>query len=163
MKPLFAKYARLLLIAGLVLLADQASKLWIIRALDPGRVIEIIPGFFNIVHVQNPGGAFGFMAGSGPRWRALFFVIFTIAALLMILYLYRSTPSRHKWLLTAFSLIAGGALGNLIDRLRHGEVVDFIDLYAGSLHWPAFNAADSAITVGMVIFGVSVVCKKTPV
>jgi len=161
--PGFAKYARLLFIAGLVLLADQASKLWILHSLDPGRVIEVIPGFFNIVHVQNPGGAFGFLAGSSPQWRALVFVFFTLVAMGMILYLYKSTPARHKWLLTAFSLIIGGALGNLLDRLRLGEVVDFLDLYAGSLHWPAFNAADSAITVGMLIFGFSLICRKTPV
>jgi len=156
------KYIRLPLIAGLIVLADQLTKAWVLRAISPYEVIPVIPGFFNLIHVQNPGGAFGFFASAGSQWRALFFIIFSIAAVLMILYLYKSTPASYKWLLSAFSLVAGGAAGNLVDRLRFGQVVDFIDIYVGGWHWPAFNIADSAITVGMLVFAYYLITRKYP-
>ncbi len=157
------KYLRLLIVAGLVIAADQASKHLVISSIELNQVVKIIPGFLNLVHFRNPGGAFGFFSGSGFEWRGPFFIIFTLAAVSIIVYLYRSTPERSTWLLTGFSLIAGGALGNLVDRLRFGQVVDFIDLYAGRFHWPAFNVADSAITVGMLIFVYYLAFKKYPV
>jgi len=157
------KYARLPLIAGLVVIADQLTKWWVLRGIGGYEVIPVIPGFFNLIHVQNPGGAFGFFAEQDSHLRALFFIFFSLLAVLLILYLYRSTPARYKWLLIGFSLIVGGAAGNLIDRIRFGHVVDFIDLYVGRLHWPAFNIADSAITIGMLIFAGYLITKKYPV
>lgn len=157
------KYARLPIIAGLIVIADQLTKWWVLHAIAAYEVIPVIPGFFNLVHFQNPGGAFGFFAEQNSQIRALFFIVFSLVAVLLILYLYRSTPGQYKWLLTGFSLIVGGAVGNLVDRLRFDHVVDFIDLYVGDLHWPAFNIADSAITIGMVIFALYLVTKKYPV
>lgn len=156
------KYTRLPLIAGAVIAADQLTKWWVLHAIAAYETIRIVPGLFNLIHVQNPGGAFGLFAAPNSNVRGLFFILFSIIAVALILYLYRSTSIRHKWLLTGFSLIVGGAIGNLIDRLRFGRVVDFIDLYIGNLHWPAFNIADSAITVGMIIFAIYLITKKYP-
>ena len=157
------KYVWLPAIAGLVVIADQLTKWWVLQTIAAYDVIPIIPNFLNLIHVQNPGGAFGFFANQSSQVRALFFVFFSLVAVILILYLYKSTPAKFKWLLAGFSLIVGGAVGNLIDRLRFGYVVDFLDVYAGNLHWPAFNIADSAITVGMVIFAVYLITKKYPV
>ena len=146
-----------------VALADQLTKWWVLKGIGAHEVIPVIPGFFNLIHVLNPGGAFGFFAGQSQHLRALFFIGFSLLAVVLILYLYRSTPAEYKWLLTGFSLIVGGAAGNLVDRVRFGHVVDFIDLYVGALHWPAFNIADSAITIGMIIFAGYLITKKYPV
>ncbi len=157
------KYLRLPLITVLVVAADQLSKWWVLAAIPRHSVVPVVPGFLNLVRVHNPGGAFGFLAGQSSLWRGLFFIFFSLVAVGIILWLYRQTPAVYKWLLTGFSLIIGGALGNLIDRLRFGQVVDFIDVYAGRFHWPAFNLADSAITVGVVIFGLYLLSRKYPV
>jgi len=154
---------RLVLVSICVILLDQVTKWLIVRHLPLYAHIPVIDHFFNITHILNPGGAFGFFAGQSPQLRALFFIFFSLLAVGLILYLYRTTPANYKWLLTGFSLIVGGAVGNLIDRIRFGHVVDFIDLYVGKLHWPAFNIADSAITIGMLIFAGYLITKKYPV
>jgi len=156
------KYARLVFIVGLVVFADQLTKAWVLRAISPYEVIPVVPGLLNLIHVQNPGGAFGLFAAAGSQWRLLFFIVFSLLAVLMLLYLYRSTPAAYKWLLTGFALVVGGAAGNLVDRLRLGQVIDFIDFYLGKRHWPAFNIADSAITIGMLIFAFYLISKKYP-
>ena len=114
--------------------------------------INVIPGFFNLIHIHNPGGAFGFMAEGSSSARALFFLVMSMAAIGLVFYYYRKIPSAYGMLSLGFALILGGALGNLIDRLRMGKVVDFLDVYVRDWHWPAFNVADSAITIGMAIF-----------
>ena len=123
------------------------------------EVITVIPGFFNLTYVRNRGAAFGMLAGVPGIWRSAFFIVVTVIAIAAIVLLIRKTSERL--LVAAFSLIAGGALGNLIDRIRYGEVVDFIDWYVRSHHWPTFNVADSAISVGVgllvidMLFGAS--------
>ena len=157
------KYLRLPIVAALVVIIDQLSKWWVLSAIEQHSAVPVIPGFFNLVLVHNPGGAFGFLAGHSAHWRGLFFIFFSLVAVGLILWLYRQTPAAYKWLLTGFALILGGAFGNLIDRLRFGRVVDFLDVYVGTWHWPAFNVADSAITAGMLIFGFYLVSRKYPV
>lgn len=140
------------LILLVVLGADQLSKQWIVSTMDLYQVREIIPGLFNLVHVTNKGGAFSMLASIDSPLRHYFFVLIqggaavglTIAALKM----------RHHGPLyrVSFALIAAGALGNLIDRLRHGAVIDFLDFYLGGYHWPAFNVADSSICIGVGLF-----------
>jgi signal peptidase II len=124
--------------------------------------IAVIPGFFNLTHIRNPGGAFGFMAAGSQGLRNLLFLGVSALAMGLIVFFYRSTPKTHPALASALAMIFGGAVGNLIDRLRFGEVVDFLDLYLGAYHWPAFNVADSAITVGITIFIAHVVLGKMP-
>jgi signal peptidase II len=137
-----------LAIASLVVLLDQATKVWILATLKLHEGFPLIDGFFNIVHVRNPGAAFGFLAGAPPLFRYLFFIAVTVAAIVLILHYLRASRIEDFSLVSALALILAGAVGNLIDRIRFGEVVDFLDVYIGSHHWPAFNVADSAITVG---------------
>ena len=150
------------LITGLVVLLDQATKLLVLAKMPLYHSIPVIEGFFNLTHIRNPGGAFGFMAAGSQGVRNLLFIGVSIVAMGLIVYFYRSTPKTYPYLASALSLIFGGAVGNLIDRLRFGEVVDFLDVYVGAYHWPAFNVADSAITVGITIFIAHLVLGKMP-
>ncbi len=133
-----------LLVAGL----DQGSKALVKSILAHEGVKTVIPGFFNLVYLWNPGVAFGFFAGGGEGLRYFFIFANLLAAVGLFCY------ARGKDLPTQVlsGLIAGGALGNLIDRLLYGKVFDFLDFYLGPYHWPAFNLADSAITIGVLGF-----------
>jgi len=110
--------------------------------------LSVIPGFFDLTYVRNPGAAFGFLAQASPALRSFFFSAVAVIAVFLILYFIIRHKEGTLLQATALSLISGGALGNLLDRVRFGEVVDFLDFYVGSYHWPAFNVADSAISVG---------------
>ncbi|MFP4194272.1 MAG: signal peptidase II [Desulfosalsimonas sp.] len=147
--------------AGAVL-ADQISKWMILNIIPLYRHIEVIPGLFNIVHYRNPGGAFGLFASNSGFYLSLVFLVVTIAAMGLIIYLYSGLPAQSRLPAAGLALVFGGAAGNIIDRLRFGNVVDFIDVYVGDYHWPAFNIADSAISVGVIIFAGYVIFKKTP-
>ena len=156
------KYTKLTIVAGLVVLLDQISKALILRHLPRHHSIPIIAGLFDITHIRNPGGAFGLMASMSPTVRTVVFLFISSLAVGLILYFYTKTPRSQPLLATGFALIFGGAIGNLIDRVRMGIVIDFLDVYVGKYHWPAFNIADSAITVGIFIFGFHLLFKKMP-
>jgi signal peptidase II len=157
-----SKYTKLLLIGGAVVGLDQITKALILNHVGLYQSISVIPGFFNITHIHNPGGAFGFLSGAGSGLRSVVFLLVSSMAVGLIFWFYRKTPDTHPWLAAAFALIFGGAIGNLIDRIRFGKVVDFLDFYVGRWHWPAFNIADSAITVGIAVFVVHLVFKRMP-
>ncbi len=131
-----------------VVVLDLFTKELVLHHLPLYGKRELIPGFFNLVHVRNTGVAFSFFAGGDNPWRSKILAAFTVAALGMVGFLYRQTDSTEWEKRWALSLIAGGAVGNLVDRIRFGEVVDFLDFYLGPYHWPAFNVADMAITAG---------------
>lgn len=150
------------MIVGLVVLLDQATKVLVLAKIPLYHSIAVIPGFFNLTHIHNPGGAFGFMATGSHEVRTFLFLGVSAIAMGLIVYFYLSTPKTYPYLASALAMIFGGAVGNLIDRLRFGEVVDFLDVYVGAYHWPAFNVADSAITVGITIFIAHVVLGKMP-
>jgi len=156
------KYGRLLLIAGTIIIADQITKAVVLAKMALYQSITIIPGFFSLTHIHNPGGAFGFLAQQNATVRVAVFLVASIVAIGLIFMFYRQIPRSHPFLASGLALILGGAIGNLIDRLRFGKVVDFLDFYIGSLHYPAFNVADSAITVGVTIFLVHLVFRKLP-
>jgi signal peptidase II len=156
------KYIRFSLIASLVIIADQFTKYLVLKHMPLFKSISVIPGLFSLTHVRNPGGAFGFLASNGLPWRHWLFIGAVIFALGMILYFYHKTPKTHPYLGIGLALIFGGAIGNLIDRLRFGEVVDFLDVYVAHLHWPTFNVADSAVTIGVSIFIAHIIFKKMP-
>ena len=156
------KYTLLALVAGVILVCDQATKAIVLKLMPLHQSVTVIPGFFSLTHVHNPGGAFGFMANQGAEVRQVLFLFASSVAIGLILYFYHKTPSTHRWLALALASIFGGAVGNLVDRLRFGKVVDFLDFYIGQLHWPAFNVADSAITIGIGIFMVHILFNKLP-
>ena len=156
------KYGRLLIIAGAIVIADQITKAVVLSNMALYQSITLIPGFFSLTHIHNPGGAFGFLAQQDASIRIGIFILASSVAIFFIFLLYRQIPKTHPTLSAGLALIFGGAIGNLIDRLRFGKVVDFLDFYIGALHWPAFNVADSAITVGVGIFIAHLLLRKLP-
>jgi signal peptidase II len=153
---------RLILVSGGVVLADQVTKYMITLNLALHEHVVVIDNFFNINHVLNPGGAFGFFADGSPMVRKFIFLFLSSLVALFILWLYRKVASDLVFLSFGLALIFGGAIGNLIDRFRFGKVVDFLDFYYGTAHWPAFNIADSGISIGMGILIYHVVLNKIP-
>ena len=132
-----------------ILLLDQWTKHAVVQALPLYRRVKVIQGFFNLTHVRNTGGAFGIFGGEKGGLGSILFVVVSLIAIGAILFLFFRVKENEKTLAFSFSLILSGAVGNLIDRLRFGEVVDFLDFHLSSYHWPAFNVADSAICVGI--------------
>ena len=128
-----------------IVLADRLTKLWVLETFAPGERLSVT-GFFNLVLVFNKGAAFSFLAGASGWQTPVFTAISSIAAVVITVLILRNTGNRM--LCAALGLILGGALGNLWDRLLWGHVVDFLDFHAAGWHWPAFNVADSAITIG---------------
>lgn len=131
-----------------VILLDQATKLWIQNHMVLYTTRPVLPDFFNIVYVLNRGAAFGFLNRSDIAWQTYFFFAATALAVMIIVHLLRLARSDDKLLIIGLGSILGGAIGNLIDRIKTGEVVDFLDFYWKSYHWPAFNVADIAIFLG---------------
>ena len=134
-----------LLITAFTLAFDQFTKYWAATRLKTGDDIDIIPGFFRLSYTENPGIAFGI--GSDSDWRWLLIAISTVAIFIVIFYMMR-TPASNSLLLWSLALLAAGIGGNLVDRVRTGRVIDFIEFYYGTYHFPVFNIADTAITIG---------------
>jgi signal peptidase II len=135
-------------IAAAIVVTDQVAKWAVLGSFAPGER-RVLTGFFNLVLVLNKGAAFSLLADA-PGWQTPLFVVFSlVAAVIVSVVLFRSPA--QPMLCAGLALILGGALGNVIDRLRFGQVVDFLDFHALGWHWPAFNLADSAITVGAAL------------
>jgi signal peptidase II len=134
-----------------VLVLDQVTKSLVIHSVPLHQSIPVIRGFFNITHVKNTGAAFGVFSGYTSPVRTLFFTAITIAALAFIILIYRKVRTNRVLVPFCLSLIMAGALGNMVDRIRWGYVTDFLDLYWRTYRWPAFNVADSAITIGICL------------
>ncbi len=144
-------WIRLALVSGCVVFADQSTKYIIKINLSLHNNIIVIEKFFNITHIMNPGGAFGFLATQSPEIRKFIFLFLSSIVVFFVLWFYKKTALNFVFFSYGLALIFGGAIGNLIDRFRYGNVLDFLDFYIGSAHWPAFNVADSAISIGMCI------------
>ena len=137
------------IISVIVVAFDQATKLHIDYHFDLHESLPVIPGLFSLTYIRNQGAAFGILAESSIR--IPFFICVSLLAMLAILWFLRTRQNSQRLGNVGLSLVFAGALGNLIDRIRLGEVIDFIDVYWRQHHWPAFNIADSAITVGVVL------------
>lgn len=135
-------------VALVVLLLDQASKWMAVTHIEAHQSLSVIPGFFNLVLVKNRGMAFGIFSQTRSGFYYYFLLFTTIGATGVILFFFFWIKRSKKWLTVGLSLILGGALGNLVDRVRLGYVIDFLDFFLKGYHWPAFNVADSAVTVG---------------
>jgi len=134
-----------------IIVLDQLSKMIVDRTMALHGSIPIIDGFFNLTYVRNTGAAFGMFSRSHQAFRLPFLILVSVVAIGFILTMLRRLRNQETGMITALAFILGGALGNLIDRLLHGEVIDFLDVYWSSYHWPAFNLADSFITIGVTI------------
>jgi signal peptidase II len=154
------KWLLLIITAGIIVTADQWTKQLIIDSVPLHTGVEVITGFLDFAHVRNSGVAFGMLSGSASSFQRIFFILLSFAAMVVIAWMLYSSPAIELGLLAGCSLFFGGALGNLIDRIRFGQVIDFIDVHWGNLHWPAFNVADSALCVGACLFLLHVVLKK---
>lgn len=143
-------------IAIIVLLIDQLTKLTISTTFQYAE-FKYITSFFNLVLVYNEGAAFSFLANS-TGWQRYFFTLLGLVVAVFIVYLLKKNTEKKRFC-TALSLILGGAVGNVIDRVVHGHVIDFLDFHLNNAHWPAFNVADSAICVGAVLFVIDELCR----
>ncbi len=136
------------IIFGVVIL-DRITKLYIQHNFSPWDTKPVIAGFFNIVHAENPGAAFGFLSESHSEWRGIFLVGVSLAVMAVIGgLLFRPSVKKSPMLEIALALVFGGAAGNMWDRLLRGKVTDFLQFFFGAYEFPSFNAADSAITIG---------------
>jgi signal peptidase II len=146
------KYLILLTVSILVLGIDQATKLYIDRVMDLHSSITVVENFFNITYMRNKGAAFSFL--STFNYRVPFFILVSLVAVFVIISVLCKLRPDQKFAAVSLSLIFSGALGNLIDRVRLGEVIDFLDAHWYEHHWPAFNVADSAICVGVFLLAI---------
>lgn len=160
MRSKYDKWIYLVPIFLTVLVIDLGTKAWVSGMFRLGESRPVIENFFHLTLVHNKGAAFGM----GNTLSSVFFIVVSIAALAYLAYLYYQLGDQEKYAIWGIGLIMSGALGNLIDRLRNGYVVDFLDVFISTHHWPAFNVADAAITIGVVLWGLDFVCKskKTP-
>jgi len=149
------------LIAVLVVLLDRFSKWLVASNIALHDSVSVLP-FFRLTHVQNPGAAFGLFAESSSEWKVAILILFSIVALAVVSALLWKNSHAMTVTGVGLSLILGGAVGNLWDRLLSGRVVDFLDFYLGSYHWPAFNVADSAIVIGALLLVGEILFAKAP-
>jgi len=150
------------LVVAAILFLDRWTKLLIQKRFDLNESVTVIDGFFNITYVRNTGVAFGiFSSVSSPAKSVLLSIFTACAAAFVVTYSVRS-PAGNRLLQWALALILGGALGNLYDRLSYGYVVDFLEFYLGSYHWPSFNIADSAISIGVALLAIEIIRNEAP-
>lgn len=142
-----SRYSTLAIVSLVILILDQGTKWYVDSVFRLHQSVPVIPGFFHLTYVRNKGAAFGILADSSVR--IPFFISVSIIAMIGILWYMNRINHNRKLTIFALSLVFAGAFGNLIDRIRFGEVIDFLDVFWRSYHWPAFNVADSAITIGV--------------
>ncbi len=145
------RYSLLFLVGGLIVLIDQATKIWVDKTMRLYESSPIVPGLLDLHYIRNTGAAFGFLSGSHAGFRIPFFLLVSTVAIGIILYLFHKLEESEVLMPIALSLVLGGAVGNLIDRVRLGEVIDFILLHYKAFQWPAFNVADIGITAGVFL------------
>ena len=152
----------LAVLAGLVVTTDRVSKAAIATSMPHGASETVVDGFFNLVHVRNTGIAFSLFSDSAPWFRDLLLPGISLVAITVILAMLYRQENLSPTSRIALVLILAGAAGNLYDRLLYGYVTDFLDVYVGTYHWPAFNVADSAITIGAVMLFLESILTRSP-
>ncbi|HEY8368490.1 MAG TPA: signal peptidase II [Thermodesulfobacteriota bacterium] len=145
------RYRLALVVSAAVVVLDLATKALVEARIPLHHAVPVVDGLFSLVHVRNTGAAFSLLAEAPAALRVPLFVAIAVAAVAAVLALLRKLDDRQRLLTAALALVLGGAIGNLVDRLRYGAVVDFLLVYWRDWHWPAFNVADSAISVGVVV------------
>jgi signal peptidase II len=134
--------------AGMIIILDQVLKIWVTRVITRHETVPLISGLVDLVQVRNRGMAFGMLNRTGADWQSYLLIGATLAAIAIIAFWFKRIEEGAYGAVIGLSLVLGGAIGNLIDRIRLREVIDFLDFHVGDYHWPAFNLADSAITIG---------------
>lgn len=162
-KGLDKKYITLFTWTPVIIILDQLVKIYVDRTMYLHQSIEVLENFFHITYIRNKGAAFGIFSGASESLRVPFFLTVSAIAVAVILYIIYTYREESKLFPFSMALILGGAVGNMIDRFRLGEVIDFIDVHWYSHHWPAFNVADSAITVGVVFLVINILSEHKKV
>ena len=150
------------LIVFVVLILDRATKALIHAMFPLHSSYRVIDGFFDITYVRNTGVAFGIFSSTSAQWKAALLSLFTAAAVVMVVVYSMKSSAGNRLLQVALGLILGGALGNLYDRITYGYVIDFLEFYAGSYHWPTFNIADAAISTGVFLLALEIIRGENP-
>ncbi len=143
------KYLHLLLISNVLVVLDQVTKYMVIAHIPKYHSVEVIKNFFSLTHIRNSGVAFGMFARQGSEMKPFIFISVSVIAIIAILVFFHHTPDNKKIAQNGLILIFSGAIGNVIDRVMYKEVIDFLDFFYKNIHWPAFNIADSCITIGV--------------
>jgi signal peptidase II len=154
-----ASKAWYLLITAVAIALDQFTKYWITRTLGAGGEIVVIKGFFSLGYTENPGIAFGMLGAANVKWAL---VAISVTAIFIVIYYMMRAPSSGRLLLWALALLAGGIAGNLIDRVRMGRVIDFLEFYYQDWHFPVFNVADTVITIGASLMAIELLFGPPP-
>ena len=152
------KYVFLFFMSGVLVIMDQYSKLMVSLHIPLNYSVKVVEGFFSLTHIRNSGVAFGLFASQQSEYKALMFVAISTIAIIAILVIFHQTPKEKKMVQMGLVLIFSGAIGNLIDRVLHGEVIDFVDFFINGHHFPAFNIADSCITIGVTLMVIDLFC-----
>lgn len=157
------RYLILIAISGFLVCLDQVTKMYVHTHFRLHESVKVMASFFNfdLTYIRNEGAAFGFLRDASPVFRDLFFLSMPPIALLIILSIFRTVDDEDRLQITALSMVFGGAIGNYIDRVRFGWVIDFLDFYIGTYHWPAFNVADISIVLGVSLLMVIVLKQKS--
>ena len=151
-RPMAPKTRWFTLALAISLPLDQLTKLWIVREFYYSEIRTVIPGWFDLTHVRNPGGAFSFLADTDPIFRLSFFIGASLLAIVMLLVFFARLPREASLTGLALGAVLGGAIGNVIDRIVYGEVIDWLDVHLTATYtWPTFNIADSCIVVGVIV------------
>ena len=155
------KYLLLFIVSGTMIVLDQYTKFMVVLNIPLNYSVAVIDGIFNLTHIRNSGVAFGLFADQQSEYKALMFITISTIAIMAILVIFHQNPKEKKLVQTALILIFSGAIGNLIDRTLHGEVIDFVDVVINGYHFPAFNVADSCITIGVFFMGIDLFFGKS--
>ncbi|MHB8054767.1 MAG: signal peptidase II [Candidatus Aminicenantales bacterium] len=147
-------------IAALIILLDQAVKALVVKKIPFYGTVEIIPGFLDLTHIHNKGAILGLFNRSGAPWTPILLLVLNAVALILVIFYFSKTTDKERVARLALAMIVGGALGNVVDRLLRGSVIDFIDMHAGKLHWPTYNLADACISIGAILLIFSVVFRS---
>jgi len=151
------RYLQLFLASNILIILDQYTKMWVNTHIPKHHSIMVLDNFFALTHIRNPGVAFGLGADWSSQYKTYMFIGFSIIAIIAILIFFHQTPPENKIVRVGLILIFSGAIGNMIDRILYQEVIDFLDLFVGGYHWPAFNIADSCITIGVFLMFVDLI------
>tara|TARA_B100000378_G_scaffold164026_1_gene132099 strand:+ start:72 stop:584 length:513 start_codon:yes stop_codon:yes gene_type:complete len=162
MSGLSNKYFLLFVISGVLIVVDQYTKFMVTLHIPLNYSVEVMEGLFNLTHIRNSGVAFGLFADQQFEYKALMFIAISAIAILAILVIFHQNPKEKKLVQAGLILIFSGAIGNLIDRTLHGEVIDFFDFVVNGHHFPAFNIADSCITIGVALMVADLFSGKSP-
>ena len=144
-----------------IILLDQLTKALIVRTVPFYGSVEVIPGFLDLTRIHNKGAILGLFNRSEQPWTTVLLLLLNAAALGLIIFYFTKTTEKERVARLALAMIVGGALGNVIDRITRGYVVDFVDMHIGKIHWPTYNVADASITIGAVLLIASVIFRRS--